>query len=95
MATEQELERERLDQLHQAEFERRIYQDVFCNPNGKAVLADLLNRLGFFSADPSKIDPNQIAVANWLLAKIGIATVSNLSNYVDKIGDAASFIDLQ
>ena len=74
--------------------ERRIYQTVFDNPQGKSVLAAILNHMGYFSANPSLIDPKQIATCNWLLNQIGSLSVENISNYVDAIVDSASNADI-
>lgn len=74
--------------------ERRIWQSVFCNSQGKAVLGAILNRMGFFSSDPSIIDPRQIATANWILNQIGSLSVENLPNYVGSLVDTASSLDI-
>lgn len=66
-----------------------IYQNVFSSSEGEAILLDILNRCGFFSQDPSLINPDLIAFANWLLGRIGIDTVENLGAYVSSIMSAA------
>ncbi len=74
--------------------ERRIWQTVFDNPQGKSVLAAILNKMGFFSANPSLIEPKQIATCNWMLNQIGSLSVENLGSYIDGIVSSASNLDI-
>ena len=74
--------------------ERQAYRNTFSTEDGKGVLGDLLNRLGFYATDPAAIHPELIAVANWLLNRLGINTPSNYAQYIDKLTDAMSFEDL-
>lgn len=64
------------------------YQRVFNNQDGKAVLIDMLNELGYFSSDPSLIKPELIAFANLLLGRIGVMTTENLNNYIEGLMSA-------
>lgn len=74
--------------------DRKAYIDTFSSPDGKGVLGDILNRLGYYATDPSFVNPDLIAVANWLLAKMGINTPSNYAKYIENLVDAASFEDV-
>ena len=67
---------------------------MFDNPQGKSVLAAILNQMGFFSANPSVIDPKQIATCNWMLNQIGSLSVENLGDYVSSIVESASNADI-
>ena len=73
---------------------RQAFQTTFGTPEGKGVLAALLNRLGFFANDPQAIKPELIAVANWILSTLGCVTVDNLGNYIEHIVTSASNQDL-
>ncbi|MDD4574428.1 MAG: hypothetical protein PHR69_09465 [Sphaerochaeta sp.] len=70
--------------------ERLTWQHVFGTPDGKAVLTDILNRLGFFADNPNAISPELTATANWMLGRLGACTLPNLTKYVDAIVDCAS-----
>jgi len=74
--------------------ERRVWQNVFCTPEGEAVLANILNRLGWFSDNDDMIDGKLIAVGNWILNQIGIVSVENLASYIHSIADSASYADI-
>jgi hypothetical protein len=74
--------------------ERRTWQSVFCNSDGEAVLLALLNRLGYYSSDPSLIDPHSISHANWILNQIGIVSPQNLPRLGNAIAASASFLDI-
>lgn len=87
--------KEQQKDLFNKETERMIWQTVFCNDDGKAVLAQIMNKLGAFSQDPHVIDPNLIAVSNWILSKIGILTIPNLNAYVSAIVDSNSGKDIE
>jgi hypothetical protein len=65
-----------------------VYQRVFNTQDGKAVLLDMLNELGYFSSDPRLVNPEKIAFANLLLGRMGILTVGNLNNYVEGLMSA-------
>jgi hypothetical protein len=82
---------ERIVEMREA---RRIWQTVFCNSEGEAVLLELLNQLGYFSSDPSLIDPHSIAHANWILNQIGIVSPQNLSRFGNAIAASASSLDI-
>lgn len=74
---------------------RHTYQKVFCQtPEGKSVLADILNLLGFFSVDASLINPEQTAICNKILQNCGINTYENIGSYVQSIVSAASDKDV-
>jgi hypothetical protein len=73
---------------------RRTWQQVFCNTEGEAVLLALLNRLGYFSSDPSLIDAKSISHANWLLNQIGIVSPQNLPRLSNALAASASFADI-
>lgn len=47
---ERELQEQRDRDKEALKNRRRLYQRVFCTPEGELVLADILNRSGFFSA---------------------------------------------
>lgn len=73
---------------------RRTWQTVFCNSEGEAVLLAILNRLGYYSSDPSLIDAMSISHANWLLNQIGIVSPQNLPRLARSLAAAASSIDI-
>lgn len=75
--------------------ERMVWQRTFGGPDGEAVLAALLNRLGFFAEDPAVIHPQLIAVANWILAQMGISTIGNIEAYVSSVVASATLNDLR
>lgn len=82
------------ERIIQMKEERRTWQRVFCNTEGEAVLLALLNRLGYFSSDPSYIDPKSISHANWLLNQIGIVSPQNLPRLSNMLAAASSFADI-
>ena len=62
----------------------RTFKRVFCTPDGELVLTHLLNRLGYFATDPSAIDPQLTAVANWILMQTGVYSPNErLMQYVE------------
>jgi len=74
---------------------RHTYQKVFCQtPEGRSVLADILNMLGFFSVDPLLITPEQTAICNKILQNCGINIYENIGNYICNIVAAATDIDV-
>lgn len=73
---------------------RRTWNEVFGTKQGKAVFTSILNKLGFFSVMPEKVKPENTVVANWMLNQMGVLTVDNLSDYVEKIVSAADNKDL-
>ncbi len=73
--------------------ERHAWRNTFGSPDGRAVLTDILNRLGMFADDPAYIDPQLIAMGNWMLGRIGSRTVSNLDKYTDAIIDCGGLQD--
>ena len=75
--------------------ERNVWQAVFKNPDGEAILMVMLNRLGYFSADRSIINPDLIAFANWMLAQIGVLTVPNLPRFVVAMVETANNKDME
>ena len=75
--------------------ERMVWQRTFTGPDGEAVLAAILNRLGFFADDPAMIHPQLIAVANWILAQMGIRTIDNIEAYVGAVVASATLDDLR
>ncbi len=75
--------------------ERMAWQRTFNSEDGKAVLAAILNRLGFFADDPSAVHPEMIAAANWILGQMGVLTISNIEAYVGSIVSSATLNDLR
>ena len=73
--------------------ERQAWRSTFGTQDGKAVLADMLNRLGFYADDPASIKPELIAVANWMLGRLGTRTMSNLASYTEAIIDCGGLQD--
>jgi len=73
---------------------RQTWQAVFGTPKGEAVLAEMLNNLGYFSANPDMITPKLTAFANWMLAKIGIITLENLPRYIKAVVGSKSADDI-
>lgn len=61
------------------------YRSVFGTQDGRAVLTDLLNDLGWFASDPSVIDPAMIAEANTILRRLGANDITNLERMVDGV----------
>jgi len=74
---------------------RAIWQKVFKNPEGEAVMAEILNRLGYYNADPETINPNNIALCNWMFAKLGILTLPKIEQFTHAIMQGADNSDLQ
>lgn len=70
--------------------ERKVWQSVFCNPQGEAVLTDILNKLGYFSSDQRTVIPERIVIANWMLSRLGVMNVDNLTNYMHAVVGTAS-----
>jgi hypothetical protein len=71
-----------------------VWHCVFASNDGKAVLAELLNRLGYFNSVPSNSmmpSPELLAVAQWILAQMGIAVVQNIGNLMDALVDCPYF----
>ena len=75
--------------------ERQAWRNTFGSPDGKAVLTDILNRLGMFADDPAYIDPKLIAMGNWMLKRIGSLTISNLEAYTKAIIDCGGLQDTE
>lgn len=75
--------------------ERMVWQRTFKGSDGEAVLTALLNRLGFFADDPAVIHPQLIAVANWILAQLGVRTIDNIEAYVGAVVASATLNDLR
>ena len=75
--------------------ERMAWQRTFIGDDGQAVLAAILNRLGFFADDPSVVHPERIAAANWILGEMGIRTINNIEAYVSAIVSSATLNDLR
>lgn len=73
---------------------RKAYQSTFSSEAGQAVLADILNHLGYFSCDPSIVRPELAATANWILNSLGVVTVENLPDYIKAIVSSANNADL-
>lgn len=73
--------------------ERQAWRNTFGSPDGRAVLADILNRLGFFADDPSVIKPELTSAANWMLGRLGARTYSNLQAMTDAIVDCGGLQD--
>ncbi len=73
--------------------ERQAWRNTFGSPDGRAVLADILNRLGFYADDPSAIKPELQAVANWMLGRLGSRTIGNLQAYTDALIDCGGLQD--
>lgn len=73
---------------------RHIYQTVFQTREGKAVLADMLNDLGFFATDQNYIKPELTAFANQLLQKLGINVIQNISQRIDAMIDCSTDRDV-
>ena len=62
----------------------RAFKRVFCTSDGELVLMHLLNKLGYFAIDPSAVDPQLTAVANWILMNMGVyAPNVRLMQYVE------------
>lgn len=75
--------------------ERQAWISTFSGDDGRAVLAAILNELGYFSDDPSLIHPAKIATANWILRQMGILTLDNIGPYTDALVSSASINDLR
>lgn len=75
--------------------ERQAWRNTFGTPDGKAVLTDILNRLGMFADDPAYIDPQLIAMGNWILGRIGSRTINNLEAYTEAIVDCGGLQDTE
>ena len=66
------------------------FKRVFCSADGEVVLTHLLNKLGYFATDPQAINPELIAVANWILMEMGAySTNEQLQMFVGGIVRAA------
>lgn len=81
--------------LQELRHNREIWQQVFKNPQGEAVLAEMLNRLGYYNADPNTINPVAIAFANWMFAKLGILTAQKIASFTHAVVQSADNSDLQ
>lgn len=75
--------------------ERQAWRNTFGSADGRAVLMDILNRLGFYADDPSAIKPELQAVANWMLGRIGSRTIGNLQAYTDALIDCGGLQDTE
>lgn len=74
---------------------RHMFQRVFIkSTDGKVVLFNLLNNLGYFETDPANIKPEYIAYANRLLHDCGINTPQNWMELIEKMADCATDRDL-
>lgn len=82
------------EQIKKIKEERRTWQTVFSSEEGKAVLAAILNRLGYFSSNQELIDPISISHANWLLNQLGIVSIQNIEKLTSSMMDSASFADI-
>ena len=63
----------------------RMFQKVFGGDEGREVLAIILNRLGFFADDPKAIVPENMAVANWLMRKVGIYEPEFIGSFIKNV----------
>lgn len=75
--------------------ERQSWRNTFGSADGRAVLMDILNRLGFYADDPSAIKPELHAVANWMLGRLGSRTIGNLQAYTDALIDCGGLQDTE
>ncbi len=75
--------------------ERQAWRNTFGSADGRAVLMDILNRLGFYADDPSAIKPELQAVANWMLGRLGSRTIGNLQAYTDALIDCGGLQDTE
>lgn len=73
---------------------RHTYQKVFQTAEGKAVLTDMLNELGFFATDPEYIKPELLSFAHLLLQRLGVNVIQNIGNYIGAVVDCATDIDV-
>jgi hypothetical protein len=73
--------------------ERQAWRNTFSSTDGRAVLMDILNQLGFFADDPAVMDPKLIAHANWMLGRLGARTFNNLAAYTNAIIDCGGLQD--
>ena len=71
---------------------RITYREVFGTFAGRSVLADILVSLDFFEACPN---PDRIAVAQEILANIGIYHPQNIDRVVDALIGTANDEDLR
>jgi len=69
---------------------RRVYQACFGTPEGKTVLADILNRCGLFDRDAGGVKPELIALANHILGSMGSLEEDGLSQIMDAYLAAAA-----
>lgn len=65
------------------------FQNVFDSPDGKEVLAHILNKCGYFATDPQYVSADLHAFANWLLASIGTLSPAGMGNYMECLIEAA------
>ena len=75
--------------------ERLAWRNTFGSTDGKAVLTDILTRLGMFADDPAYIDPQLIARGNWILGRIGSRPINNLEAYTEAIVDCGGLQDTE
>lgn len=73
---------------------RHLFQRVFNTEDGRLVLANILNNLGYFETDPGNIRPEYIAFANRLLHDTGINVPTNWQYLMDKMFETASDKDI-
>lgn len=74
---------------------RHMFQRVFTkSTDGRIVLFNILNNLGYFETDPEQIKPELIAFANRLLHDVGINTPGAWMELIEKMCDCATDRDL-
>lgn len=73
---------------------RHLFQRVFSTTDGRCVFFNILNNLGYFETDPSKIRPEYIAFANRLLHDSGINVPTNWGFLMDKMFETSTDKDI-
>ena len=74
---------------------RHLFMRVFGSEDGKLVLANILNNLGYFETDERLIKPEYIAFANRLLHDCGINIPQNWHFLMDKMFETSGDKDIK
>lgn len=69
------------------------YRRVFQTEDGKTILCDILNLLGFFNNVPERINPQCISVGNTILSRCGVIDSGRTGLYMDGLEYAIHMAD--
>jgi hypothetical protein len=86
--------------LRNEETIRELFRKAFLDKEQPQVLALILVRLGYFAPEAQAINPDLVAVGNWILAECGIlhrgpGAMAQIHNIAESLARAANDADLE